>query len=82
METLCQKVAGIFNVNPEEIYTQRKYKTRVKARSVFCYWAVRELGKTATDLARKIGISQPTITHAVARGEKIVKKMEFKLLGF
>ena len=80
LETLCQKVAGIFNVTPKEIYTQGKYKNRVKARSVFCYWAVRELGKTATELARKIGISQPAVTYAVERGEKIVKEMKLVLL--
>ncbi len=80
LENLSQKVAGIFNVTPEEIFSQGKYKKRVKARSVFCYWAIRELGETATNLARKIGISQPAVTHAVERGEKIIKEMELKLL--
>ena len=79
LETLCEKVADIFNIDPEDIYTPGKYKKRVKARSVFCYWAVRELGESATNLARKIGVSQPAVSQAVERGEKLIKEMKLKL---
>ena len=79
LETLCEKVAEILNVDPEEIYSPGKYKKRVMARSIFCYWAVRELGENATNLARKIGISQPAISQAVKRGEKLIKEMNLKL---
>ncbi len=79
LETLCEKVAEILNVDPEEIYSPGKYKKRVMARSIFCYWAVRELGESATNLARKIGISQPAVSQAVERGEKLIKEMNLKL---
>ena len=42
-----------------------------------CYYAVRELGLTATSLAKKIGLKQPAISISVSRGEKIAK--DFKL---
>ena len=79
LETLCEKVADILNVDPEEIYSPGKYKRRVMARSIFCYWAVRELGENATSLARKIGISQPAVSQSVERGEKLIKEMKLKL---
>ncbi len=79
LETFRDKVADIFNVETEDIYSPGKYKERVKARSVFCYWAVREFGESATNLARKIGISQPAVSQAVERGEKLIKEMKLKL---
>jgi hypothetical protein len=47
----------------------------------YCYRAVRELGETATSLAKEFGISQPAVTISVLRGEKIVKDMNLKLIG-
>ena len=79
LDTLADRVAEIFDVTPEEIFSPGKYKVRVQARSVFSYWAVRELGETASFLARKIGISQPAVSLSVQRGERIVKEMGLEL---
>ena len=49
------RVAEIFSIKPEKIYTW-------KARSLFCYWVVRELGLTVADLAPKLNISQPAVS--------------------
>ncbi|MCK4621658.1 MAG: hypothetical protein KAT62_05510 [Desulfuromonadales bacterium] len=48
-----------------------KQPERVRARSLFCYWAVRELGFTTTSLGRKPGISQPAVSQAVRRDEAL-----------
>jgi putative transposase len=66
-------------VTPEEIFSPGKYKKRVQARSVLSYWAVRELGETASCIAKKIGISQPAVSLPGERGEKIVKEMGLDL---
>ncbi|MFC1495321.1 transposase [Thermodesulfobacteriota bacterium] len=79
LEILSRRVAEIFNIKSEEIYLPGKYKKRVNARSVFSYWAVRELGETASNLAKKIGISQPAVSQAVERGERLVKEMGLEL---
>ena len=79
LDVLARRVAELFDINPDEIYLAGKYRKRVQARSVFSYWAVRELGETATSLAKKIGISQPAVSMSVERGEKIVKEMGFEL---
>jgi len=46
---------------------------------VFCYWAVREPGETATSLAKGLGLTQAGVSKAVLRGEKIVKEMNLQL---
>ena len=35
------------------------------------FWAVKELGLSATSHAQKLGTTQPSISRAVQRGEKL-----------
>ena len=49
--------------------------------------AVRKLGFSATELSKKLGISQPSVSFSVKRGEKIAKAehlepMEHRKLKF
>jgi putative transposase len=52
----------------------------MEARSLLCYWAVRELGIQMSSLAKKIRISMPAVSASVTRGGKIVEKKECSLL--
>ncbi|MFO7840450.1 MAG: transposase [Desulfosalsimonadaceae bacterium] len=79
LEELAEYVAGIFSLAAEDIFLPGKQKTRVKARSVFCYWAVRELGYSMTALARRMRISQPAVSVSVKRGEAVVLKEKYRL---
>ncbi len=45
-----------------------------------CYWAVRRLGISTTELSKKLGVSQPSVSISVKRGEKIAKAMQFELI--
>jgi putative transposase len=68
-----EHVARLFNFSPEEILLPGMYPNRVAARSVLCYFLVRELGMTATAVTERLGISQPAVSIAVRRGESIVR---------
>ena len=50
------------------------------ARSLLCYWAVCELGHTATELAERLGLTQPAVSYAVSRGEQIAKERNYTLV--
>jgi hypothetical protein len=76
---LSRYVAELFDLTPDQILTTGRYPMVVRARSLLCYWAVRELGVTATDLAKKIGMTQPAISISAKRGEKIAKESGFSL---
>ncbi len=52
----------------------------MKARSLLCFWAVRELGMSLTDLARHLGISGPGVGYAVERGEAIARDNNYQLV--
>ncbi len=51
IDKLVDRVAEIFFIKAKEIFQPGKQPVKVKARSLLCYWAVRELGYTMTDLA-------------------------------
>ena len=57
------------------------YPDTVDARSVLCDWAERELGISTLALSQRLGISQPTASQSVKRGEKFVKEKNLKLMG-
>jgi plasmid maintenance system antidote protein VapI len=76
---LAVRVADIFGVDEKGILKAGKYKEVVRARSVFCYWAVRELGVSATALAERLGMTQPAVSISVKRGERIAEEMDLQL---
>ena len=66
---------------PEEIFQPGKQPVKVKARSLFCYWAVRELGFTNADIAPlELNISQPAVSMSAQRGEQIASENEYSLM--
>jgi REP element-mobilizing transposase RayT len=79
LDRLAAFVSRLYSLKPDEIFLLGKYPRLVEARSVFCYFAVRELGMTATALARLLNLSQPTVSITVKRGEGIARKQGFSL---
>jgi len=73
LDSLTNRVSKIFGVKEKEIWSPGKFRRIVEARSVLCYWAVRELGVSMTMLSREIGISVAAISGSVIRGQKITE---------
>jgi hypothetical protein len=78
---VLRQVAGVFNLKPTEILLPSKQRQRVRARSLLCFWAFKELGLSERSLAQKLGTSQSSISRAVQRGEKLAidEQLEFEL---
>ncbi len=74
LKALARGVADLYGLPPERLFSLGRYPVLVQARSVLCYFAVRELGMTATELARQMGLTQPAISMSVRRGEGIVNE--------
>ncbi len=77
---LVERVADQLGIEPQDVLAPGKYAQNVKARSVLCYWATRELGMTTIDLAQKLKLSQPTISQSAKRGSTIVQDLGLCLL--
>ncbi len=77
---LAERVAEVLGVNVKGIWLKGKYADAVECRSLLCYWAVRELGVRETELARKLGISQPAVSFSVRRGERMAIERGLQVL--
>ena len=76
-----RKVIGLFNIKKADLYSGSRKKRISEARSLFCYWCVRELGESMTDMAKLLGLTQPAVGYAVERGELLTKNEKYDLIG-
>ncbi|WP_235506230.1 transposase [Desulfatitalea tepidiphila] len=79
-EWLVGRVAEQLVIAPEDVLAPGKYPQNVKARSLLCFWATRELGMKTVELAEKLNLSQPTVSQSVQRGQKIARQQGFCLI--
>ena len=78
-EHVVGKVAEIFNIEPEMVCKTGKQPLLVKARSVVCYWSVREIGLSGTRVGKLLGICQSAVSRSVVRGEMICEEIGLHL---
>ncbi|MDY6845068.1 MAG: transposase, partial [Thermodesulfobacteriota bacterium] len=79
LNTIAERVCEIHKVEKEDIYSRSRQKVKSDARSPFCFWAVRELGYRQSELARKLGLNQPGVGHAVRKGQAISKSNNYQI---
>ncbi len=80
-EKVAARVAALFGIAPEEIFTRSRQRTRAAARALFCYWAVRELGITQQELARRLDMTPSGVGYAVQRGEALAAANGYRLIA-
>jgi putative transposase len=80
LDRVASRVAEVLGLKPEEVWTEGKYQRIVDARSLLCYWAVRELGVTMSFLGRRLRISVPAVSLSVTRGRRIAETKGIRLL--
>jgi hypothetical protein len=80
LDRIAERAGMMCNVEIQDIFSRGKQKRKVKARSLFCYWASRELGISITELARSLGITVTAVGYSVERGELIAKENNYQLI--
>ncbi len=79
LDKITIRVSSELGIEAEQVWTSGKHPLTVRARSLLCYWAVRKLGFSATELSKKLGVSQPSVSISVKRGERIAKDEQLEL---
>jgi len=79
LDYIAEKAAGLYDIEPDEIFSKGRQQHRADARGLFCYWATRELNVSLNALARKLMMTPSGIGYAVARGESIVRNYGYRL---
>jgi intracellular sulfur oxidation DsrE/DsrF family protein len=68
-------------ISRDELYSGGRQKNRAAAKALLCFWSVRELGMSQTELSELLHMTQPGVAVAVARGEKLVKEKGYALIA-
>jgi putative transposase len=79
LEMIADRVGSVMEIDVSEIWKSGKLKGRVAARSLFSFWAVRELGVSMTEVSRRLKLSLSGVSQSVIRGEKIAEANGFEL---
>jgi len=79
LEKVAERVGEIYGIKPAEVFARGRQPQRVSVRSLFCYWAVRELGNSLASLAIRLRISPAGVVYAVQRGEAIAQENGYQL---
>jgi hypothetical protein len=74
------RVCELIGIKESELWAAGKERRRVKARSLLCYWASRELGISQAELSRRLNISASAVTFSVMRGERLASEASLSLL--
>lgn len=82
LKKITDRVGEIYRMDPRYILSRGRQSRRVDARSLVCYWAVRELGMALTELARNFAMSPSAISYAVERGEVIATDNNYQLVDY
>ena len=80
LEKVGTRVAEVLEIPQEDVWGRGRYRHIVEARSLLCYWAVRELGLPMSTLSRRLAISIPAVSKSVLRGEDLAREKGFALV--
>jgi len=80
LNRIAGRVAEVLGMDQDEVFSKGRQDKKVKARSLLCFWAARQLGMSHTALAKKLEMSLAGIGFSVERGESIAKNGEFLLI--
>jgi putative transposase len=80
LDTVEKRVLKLLSLNRDELYGRGRGARVSHARSLFCFFAAHELGCSQKALADRFSVTEPAITYAVRRGEKIAREHGYSLL--
>ena len=80
LEQVAERVAQVLDISLEIVWEKSRRPQVAVARSLLCYWASKELGMSMTELAKRLNLTQPAISIAARRGEKIARENQYRLI--
>jgi putative transposase len=72
-------VAQVLDLPLEIVWEKNRLSQVVQARSLLCYWAAKKLGMSMTEIANRVGLTQPAASIATRRGEEIATQNGYSL---
>ena len=79
LDKIAERVSKVMELEMSEIWAPGKERKRVAARSLLCYWSVRNVGISMAELSRQLNLSPSGVSLAVKRGEQIARERNYFL---
>jgi putative transposase len=79
LSTLIRRVARLSRLPLDSLHGSNKAPQLVRARSLVCYWATRDLGCTTWEVARTLGLTQSAVSKAASRGDRLISEAGVRL---
>jgi hypothetical protein len=80
LDQVARRVEQVMKIKPDLLWERSRRPHVAAARDLLCYWATKELGISSTDLAKKLKLTQPAVSIAVRRGEKLATEKRYVLM--
>jgi putative transposase len=74
------RLAEVLGVAQKKVWAAGRHKEVIQARSLMCYWAIKELGITMISRSRRLDLSITVVSKAVMRSEKLAKSNQYSLI--
>jgi putative transposase len=78
LAALALRVSDLYGITPEGLSSKSRRSRLVEARSLFCFFAVRQ-GYPAARVATFLSMTPPAVGYAVERGERVVHEKGYGL---
>ncbi len=78
-ESLVPRIGDLFGIPLDDLRSGSRKAPVVEARSVFCFWAVRQAGYSAARAAACLHMTPPAVGYAAERGKAIVQGKGYSL---
>ena len=72
-------VAQVLDLPLEIVLEKNRRPLTVQTRSLLCYWAAKKLGMNMTEIANRLGLTQPAVSIAARQGEEIARQNGYSL---
>lgn len=79
LDKVASRVSKVMGIELSEVWAEGRERKRVAARSLLCYWAVREVGLTMSQLSKRLHLSLSAVSLAVKRGEPIAQEKGYQI---
>ncbi len=74
LDALAVRASSLYGITVDNLINGGRRSTLVKARSLFCYFAVRHGGHSMAGVASFLNMTPPAVGYAVERGERIARE--------
>ena len=81
LNRIVNEVCRMLSVDPDDLHKKGRANDLSSAKGLICYLGYYQLGINGKELARYFGMSRPSVSKTIKRGEKFAKENNVKLLN-